>query len=144
MTHCAVIGRGYNYATVFEIALKVKELTRVVAEPYSSADFRHGPIALVGEGFPVLLVAPGGAVAGDMRALRAELRDLAAELLVISDQAQLLEGAHLAFPLPDGMPEWLSPLVAVLPGQLLSLVLAQVKGFDPDRPVGLTKVTETL
>lgn len=114
------------------------------AEPYSSADFRHGPIALVGEGFPVLLVAPGGAVAGDMRALRAELRELAAELLVISDQAQLLEGAHLAFPLPDGMPEWLSPLVAVLPGQLLGLVLAQVKGFDPDRPVGLNKVTETL
>lgn len=143
MTHCAVIGRGYNYATAFEIALKIKELTRVVAEPYSSADFRHGPIAMIQDGFPVILVAPSGAVADDIRTLVTELEQLNAERLIISDDARLLERAQLALPLPVGVPEWLTPLVAVLPGQLFSLVLAQVKGLDPDRPLGLSKVTAT-
>ncbi|MBN1875840.1 MAG: SIS domain-containing protein [Anaerolineae bacterium] len=144
MTRCAVIGRGFNYATAFEVALKVKELTRVVAEPYSSADFRHGPIAIVDENFTVLLVAPCGAVAGDLRALVADLQRLKAEQIIISDDESLLEQAHLALPLPADVPEWLTPLIAVLPGQLFAMTLAQVKGADPDRPLGLTKVTETL
>ena len=144
LDRCAVIGRGYNYATAFEIALKVKELTRVVAEPYSSADFRHGPIAMARDGFPVMVIAPGGAVEEDMRGLAADLRKLEAELVVISDDQALLEQAHLALPLPGGLPEWLSPLVAVIPGQLFGLALAQAKGFDPDQPAGLKKVTETL
>jgi len=131
-------------ATAFEIALKVKELTRVVAEPYSSADFRHGPIAMARDGFPVMVIAPGGAVEEDMRGLAADLRKLEAELVVISDDQALLEQAHLALPLPGGLPEWLSPLVAVIPGQLFGLALAQAKGFDPDQPAGLKKVTETL
>jgi glucosamine--fructose-6-phosphate aminotransferase (isomerizing) len=144
MTHCTVIGRGYNYATCFEIALKVKELTRVVAEPYSSADFRHGPIAMVREGFPVILVAPQGAVLTDICDLITELRQLGAEQLVISEDDRLLDEAHLALPIPADVPEWLTPLVAVLPGQLFAMTLAQVKELDPDQPVGLSKVTETL
>lgn len=144
MTRCAVIGRGYNYATAFEVALKVKELTRVVAEPYSSADFRHGPIAIVDEAFTVLLIAPTGAVAGDLRALSTDLQRLKAEQIIISDDDSLLAQAHLALPLPADVPEWLTPLIAVLPGQLFAMTLAQVKGADPDHPLGLTKVTETL
>lgn len=144
MAHCAVIGRGYNYATCFEIALKIKELTRVVAEPYSSADFRHGPIAMVHDGFPVILVAPQGAVLADICDLITDLRQLGAEQLIISEDDRLLEEAHLALPLPADVPEWLTPLVAVLPGQLFAMNLAQVKGLDPDQPVGLSKVTETL
>ena len=144
MDRCAVLGRGYNYATAFEIALKIKELTRTVAEPYSSADFRHGPIATVRDGFPVLAIAPGGAAAGDLQALVADLQKLDSELLLISDDAGVLAQAHLAMPLPAGLPEWLTPLVAVLPGQLFSLALTQAKGLDPDRPQGLKKVTETL
>lgn len=142
--HCVVIGRGYNYATAFEIALKIKELTRVVAEPYSSADIRHGPIAMIDDGFPVMLVAPRGAVASDLRALVAELKQLRAEQLIISDDADLLREANFALPIPAGVPEWLSPIVAVLPGQLFAMALARVKGLDPDKPVGLRKVTETL
>jgi glucosamine--fructose-6-phosphate aminotransferase (isomerizing) len=144
MSHCAVIGRGYNYATCFEIALKIKELTRVVAEPYSSADFRHGPIAMIHDGFPVILVAPEGAVLADICDLITDLQHLGAEQLIISEDARLLEDAHLALPIPADVPEWLTPLVAVLPGQLFALTLAQVKGLDPDEPVGLSKVTETL
>jgi glucosamine--fructose-6-phosphate aminotransferase (isomerizing) len=144
MTHCAVIGRGFNYSTAFEIALKIKELTRVVAEPYSSADFRHGPIAMVQDGFPVILVVPGDAVAGDMRTLVGELGRLKAELLIISDHADLLQEAHLALPLLSEVPDWLTPPVAVLPGQLFALALAEFRGLDPDKPVGLSKVTETF
>jgi glucosamine--fructose-6-phosphate aminotransferase (isomerizing) len=143
MDRCAVIGRGFNYATAFEISLKVKELTRTVAEPYSSADFLHGPVAMVQAGFPVMVVAPGGQVLGDMRALTQRLVESRAERIVISDDAELLNQAHLALPLPSGVPEWLSPVVAVMPGQLFGLALAEARGLSPDRPEGITKVTET-
>jgi glucosamine--fructose-6-phosphate aminotransferase (isomerizing) len=144
MSNCAMVGRGFNYATVFEIALKVKELTRVVATPYSTADFRHGPIAMVSDGFPVLVVAPSSQLSGDVEEMVSELESLDSELLIISDKKSLLEKAQLAFPIPGGIPEWLTPPVAVLPGQLLAMELAAAKGFDPDRPKGLHKVTETL
>jgi glucosamine--fructose-6-phosphate aminotransferase (isomerizing) len=52
---CVVLGRGFNYSTAFELALKLKELTYIEAEPYSSADFKHGPIALIEPGFPVVV-----------------------------------------------------------------------------------------
>lgn len=144
MDRLAVIGRGFNYATAFEIALKVKELTRTVAEPYSSADIRHGPIATIANGFPVLLVAPSGAVTGDLTDLLLTLRKRRAELMVISDLPEMLSQAQLALPIPGGIAEWLTPLVAVLPGQLFGWKLTQVKGMDPDHPEGLTKITETL
>jgi len=144
MSHCTVIGRGYNYSTAFEVALKIKELTRVVAEPYSSADFRHGPIAMVRDGFPVLLIAPLGMVYRDLEGLIAELIVLDSELLIISDEPTLLEHAALALPIPSGVPEYLSPLISVIPGQLFSMALAQAKGLDPDRPSGLRKITETV
>jgi glucosamine--fructose-6-phosphate aminotransferase (isomerizing) len=143
MGHCAVLGRGFNYATAFEISLKVKELTRTVAEPYSSADFLHGPVAMVQAGFPVMVVAPTGQVLEDMRTLNQRLIQSHAERIVISDNAELLSEAHLALPLPAGVPEWLSPVVAVLPGQLFGLALALARGLSPDKPEGITKVTET-
>lgn len=144
MEHCVVIGRGYNYCTAFEVALKVKELNRLVAEPYSSADFRHGPIALVYRGFPVILLAAQGAILDDLLDLIDQLNRLAAELLTISDDARVLEQAHLPMPIPAGLPEWLGPLVMVIPGQLFSMHLAEARGLNPDQPEGLTKVTETL
>lgn len=143
MERCVLIGRGYNYATALEIALKLKELTYVVAEPYSSADFLHGPIAIIEQGFPVLVVAPSGAVLPDLLALAQRLKQRQAELMVISDQAEILDLGETRFRLPETLPEWLSPIVAVIPGQLLAAALAKAKGFDQDRPRGLRKVTET-
>jgi len=143
MEACVVIGRGYNYATAFEIALKLKELTYVLAEPYSSADFRHGPVALVEHGFPVFAIVPEGRVMAEGLALLRQLREREAELVVISDQAEVLALAQTPLPLPAGVPEWLSPIVAVVPGQLFALALTQAKGFDPDHPRGLRKVTLT-
>lgn len=138
-----VLGRGYNYATAFEIALKLKETCYLAAEPYSPADFLHGPVALVEAGFPAIVIAPGGAVAGDLTRFAADLRDRGASLLMISDRPEALALADLPLRLPEIQSEWTSPLVAILPGQLLALHLAQSRGHDPDRPRGLHKVTVT-
>ncbi len=144
MDRCVVIGRGYNYATSFELALKLKELTYVMATPYSPADFRHGPIATIEQGLPVVLIMPSGAVYDDMLNFAGEARTLGAELLVISDNAEALALAKTPMPLPPAVPEWLSPITAIIPGQALALHLALHKGIDPDMPRGLHKVTRTL
>lgn len=143
METCVVLGRGYNYATAFEIALKLKELNYLIAESYSSADFMHGPIAVVGSGFPAMVVAPSGRMFDTMRGFSLELRSRGAELLIISDSRDLLAEATTPLPLPVGVPEWLSPIVAVVPGQLFAMHLTLVKGHDPDQPLGLQKVTLT-
>ena len=144
MQQCVVIGRGYNYATAFEWALKLKELTYTIAEPYSSADFLHGPIAMVGGGFPVLAIAPHGAVSDSVLDLLANLKhDLNAELVVISDRGEALALAQTAFSLPSGVPEWLTPMVGIIPAQLFAYHLTLVKGYEPDHPRVIHKVTET-
>ena len=138
-----VIGRGFNLATAFEVALKIKELTGAVAEPYSAADFLHGPIGAVGAGQPVLLVAPRDAAARSVAELVGPLRDRGARLVAITDDADLLAAADVALPLPAGTPDWLVPLLAVVPGQMLALQLALARGVEVDAPHGLSKVTET-
>ena len=143
MDDCVVIGRGFNYATAFEIALKLKELTYTIAEPYSSADFLHGPLALIQHGFPVLVIAPSGALRDEMYTFLSRLREREAEILCISDNDTTLALARKQLPLPTGTPEWLSPLVAVVPGQLFAMHLAAARDYDPDHPRGLRKVTET-
>ncbi len=144
MRHCIVLGRGYNYGTAFEIALKLKELTYTVVEPYSSADFLHGPLAVIEAGFPVIVVAPSGSPLAELRHLAQMLRERGAEVLAISDDADLLALAHTPLPLPRALPEWLSPLTCVLPGQLLAMHLSYARHGNPDQPRGLRKVTETL
>jgi len=144
MTQCVVIGRGYNYATAYELALKLEELTYVMATAHSSADFLHGPIATVEAGMPIVLIAPSGRTLADMRHLAEILRQRAAELLVISDEAELLALAQTALPLASGVPEWLSPIAAIMPGQALALHLTLAKGLNPDQPRGLQKVTRTF
>jgi glucosamine--fructose-6-phosphate aminotransferase (isomerizing) len=140
---CVTIGRGYNYATAFEIALKLKELTYILAEPYSSADFQHGPVALVQDRFLVLAIVPEGKPAAELTRFLDSLRARKPRLVVIASRSKTLALGETAFPLPRGLPEWLSPIPAVVPGQLFALGLAQAKGIDPDRPRGLSKVTRT-
>jgi len=143
MDHCVVIGRGFNYSTAFEISLKIKELTRVIAVPYSSADFKHGPIATVNKGFPIIVAAPSGMIFDHILDFSKNLISLGAELLVISDNESLLRLGKTSFTLPKGIPEWISPITAVIPGQVFARQLAIEKGLDSDNPEGLKKVTET-
>ncbi len=144
MSHCVVIGRGFNYSTAFEWALKLKELTYLVAEPYSSADFQHGPIAMVEGGFPVLAVAPNGKVYESMVDMLTRLRKQRnAELVLISDNADALSLAQSPIQLPPQIPEWLTPIPSIIAAQLFAYHLTEVKGYDADKPRNLTKVTET-
>jgi glutamine---fructose-6-phosphate transaminase (isomerizing) len=144
MNQCVVLGRGFNYATAFEWALKMKELTYVIAEPYSSADFQHGPIAMVEGGFPVMAVAPLGGVYESMLEMLTRLRKQQnAELTVISDDEKVLALAQSGIQLPPGVPEWLTPIVGVILAQLFACHLTEVKGYDAETPRSITKVTET-
>lgn len=142
-TRCVVIGRGFDFATVHEIALKLKELAAIAAQPYSSADFMHGPLAMVGPGFPVLLVAPEGVAFPEMSRLASRLKRLGSEVIAITDQQQLMRAVTMAIPLRCNVREWLHPLVTVVPGQLLAYHLTLAKGLDPDHPRRLSKVTKT-
>lgn len=144
MSHCVVLGRGFNYSTAYEWALKLKELTYTIAEPYSSADFQHGPIAMVEGGFPVLAVAPKGKVHDSMKEMLTRLRNhMKAELVLISDDADSLTLAQSPIQLPPQIPEWLTPLISIIPAQLFACHLTTVKGYDTETPRSIQKVTET-
>ncbi len=144
MERCVVLGRGYHYATAQEWALKLKELTYVLADPYSSADFQHGPIAMIHPGFPVLALAPAGAVLDEQVSLLGRLRDdYGADLLVLSDSDAALDLTPNSLRLPPGVPEWLMPLVSIVPAQLYCYHLTRQKGLDPEQPRTLQKVTLT-
>jgi glucosamine--fructose-6-phosphate aminotransferase (isomerizing) len=134
----AVVGRGVAYGTAFEAALKLSELTGVIAAPWSTADFMHGPIAIVEPGFPILAIAPSGPTLEGVRELLAAARERGADTTVISDAG--LDGRRIAL---EAVPEWLSPLVAVIPAQQLAVGAAEHLGRDVDRPTGLNKVTLT-
>jgi glutamine---fructose-6-phosphate transaminase (isomerizing) len=137
----AVIGRGANYGTAFEAALKIKELTGVAAEPYSPADFLHGPIAVVGRGFPVLAIAASGPALENVREGLERVRARDGEGWAIAEPGVPLDTVGRLDLEPT--PEWLSPLPAVVPAQLLAVGVAERLGLDVDRPFGLEKVTRT-
>jgi glucosamine--fructose-6-phosphate aminotransferase (isomerizing) len=139
---CVILARGFHYATAREWALKLKELADVLADPYSAADFQHGPIALIQEGFGVLAIATTGAALPGMGELLGRLRDARARLLILSDDPGTLALGD-GVPLPTGVPEWLAPLVAIIPAQLFAYHLARARGLDPESPRNLSKVTLT-
>ena len=146
MEQAVVVGRGLNYANAFEFALKMMETCYVVAERFSSADFLHGPIAMVEPSFPVFLFAPPGVTAPSMREMLDKLRGLKAETVVITDAAnrEIGDAATRSIRLPKKLRELYTPIPYIIPAQLFAACLAAQKGLDPDRPRTLTKVTRTL
>ncbi len=143
-TRALVIARGFEYATAREWALKLKELARVFADPYSAADFQHGPLTLVEPGVPVLAVVRAGVPGADLVVLLGRLRDeFGGELMIVSDDEPALDLARWPVRLPSETPEWLGPIVSIVPGQLHALHLTRARGLDPERPRNLSKVTRT-
>lgn len=140
---CVVVSRGFNYSTAYETALKIKELTALPTEAYSSADFLHGPIAAVRAGVPTILIAPTSVMTDDLAEVAQRVKAQQSPLVVISDDASMLETADVGIALPRNVPEWLSPLNAIIPGQVMAWKLAVARGMDLDQPEGLQKVTET-
>ena len=138
-----VVGRGFNLSTAFEIALKIKETSYVMADPYSSADFQHGPIAMLDATLPLLVVAPGAKAVAGMSELLGRAHRVGAPIVALTDQADLKTAADAVLSVPREMPEWLSPLTSVVAGQLWAHALTRARGLDPDAPRGLAKVTLT-
>lgn len=138
-----VISRGFNYATALETALKLAETSYVGLKAYSAADFLHGPIAALDEGEACFLCAPPGAAYQTMLDMAGRLRERGAETVILSSEQHILNTATTPFRLSVEVAEELSPLVYVIPGQLLAYHLAVERGHDPDRPRGLSKVTLT-
>ena len=132
--YAASVGRGYNYASALEIGNELKEFTYTFADATSSADFVRGPISMVAQGFPVILVAPKGRVYPPMCQVGQDLRKRNAKLTVISDGDEILDLADATIRLPVSVEEWLSPLISVLAGQLFTYHLALAKGHEPGQP----------
>jgi glucosamine--fructose-6-phosphate aminotransferase (isomerizing) len=141
--YMVVTSRGYNLATAEEAALKLMETAYVVAQAFSAADLRHGPIAMIGQDFPVVVIAPPGKVQQDLRFLVDGLKDRGAEFVAISDDSSILERASAKFEVQVRCSDELSPILYAVPIQLFAENLAQLKGLNPDSPRGLSKVTET-
>lgn len=139
--HTLVVSRGYNLATALEVALKLKETCGLFAEPYSTADFAHGPLILAGPGVPVLGIRPDGPIGEQVdRALEViEARGGRPTRIGATDATQWED----ALALPIDLPEMLSPLAFAVAGQLLVEAIARRRGLDPDAPRGLNKVTLT-
>ena len=144
MDHCVVVGRGLNYANAYEFAIKLMETCYVVAERFSSADFLHGPIAMIERSFTVFLFAPPGRTFQGMKDLLGKLTTLGAETVVISSENSVLKSATRALKIPERVGDTLSPIPYIIPAQLFAALLADAKGLSPDRPRSLAKVTRTV
>jgi glucosamine--fructose-6-phosphate aminotransferase (isomerizing) len=138
-----VVARGINYGTSFEIALKIRELSGLLFESYSAADLMHGPVAAIRPGWPVIAVAPSGPALESMESAIDGLSKRGARVMVIADREEVLARGIAPLRLVPGIPEWLSPLATVIPGQLAAMRLATLNGSDLDRPHGLSKITLT-
>ena len=139
-----VIARGFEYATAREWAIKIKELARVFADPYSAADFQHGPVALVEPGVPVLAIVRDGPTAAGLTEQLVDLRDdLDAQLTVVSDVPAALAAATWPVAVARAPAEWLAPIATIVAGQLHALHLTIARGLDPDAPRNIHKVTRT-
>ena len=146
MRYAAVVGRGLNYSNAFEMSLKLMETCYVVAERFSSADFLHGPIALVEQNFPVFAFAPPGKTWPSIGETLAKLQALQAEIVAITDSGnrEVERCATRVIRLPRRVKEILTPIPYIVPAQIFAACLAVHKGLDPDKPRTLTKVTLTL
>jgi glucosamine--fructose-6-phosphate aminotransferase (isomerizing) len=136
-------GRGYSYPTASEAALKLMETSYISAQAFSGADLMHGPLAMVDPQVPVLAVVAEGVGGQAMRPVVRSLRGSQADVCCIGSPDAVAE-ATVGVPLPEGLPEEVSPMLEILPCQQLALHLAVIRGGDPDAPRGLRKITETL
>ena len=136
-----VIGRGLEFATAREVALKLTETCRVAAEPLTATDLAHGPVAALDPLFPVWTIAShDGSLAAVLEAV-ARVREAGATVVASGTAAGEIEGAAYRLAVPTPPIPVLAPLLSVLPGQLFAAALARAKGLDPDHPERLTKVT---
>ena len=144
MENCVVVGRGMNYGNSYELALKLMETCYVVAERFSSADFFHGPLAIVERRFPVIMFGPTGVTRSSSIDLLNRLHELNADCFAITNDDEIAKLATQSIKLSSEIDEFLSPIPFIIPAQIFAAYLAEAKGLNPDEPRSLKKVTKTL
>jgi Predicted phosphosugar isomerases len=144
MEQCVVLARGFNYGASLETALKIQETCYINARGYSTADFLHGPVAMIEKGFPVIIYAFNGPTLSGIADVIHRLRDSGAAILLVTNAMTVLDKNFSSFYIDEEIPEVAAPFVSIVFGQLFAHRLALSKGYDPDVPRGLCKVTQTL
>jgi glutamine---fructose-6-phosphate transaminase (isomerizing) len=135
------IGRGLEFATAREVALKLKETCRIAAEPLTATDLAHGPVAALDSLFPVWTIASNDESLPAVIEGASRVRSAGATVVASGSAAGEIGAAQHVLTVPEAPSPLLAPLLSVVPGQLFAGALAQAKGLDPDRPEGLSKVT---
>ncbi len=143
MEECFVLSRGINYSIALEAALKIQETNYVSAKGYAVSDFHHGPFAMINKDMPVIVFAPKGPTLNDTKAMINKLNLAQAEVIVVSDNQELLQMGKECFHVPQSESDIVSPFYNVVFAQMFACQLALVKGLNPDSPRGLSKVTIT-
>ncbi len=140
------LGRGISIATAFEGALKLKEIAYNHAEGYSAGESKHGPIALVEKGFPVVFVAPRDDTRSRLIGNIMEMKARGADIIAVIEKGDTEIGglADYVFEIPPGVPSQFSVMPYVVPLQIFSYYMARKKGYDPDRPRNLAKSVTVL
>jgi glucosamine--fructose-6-phosphate aminotransferase (isomerizing) len=136
-----VIGRGIEFATAREVALKLTETCRVAAEPLTATDLAHGPVAALDPLFPVWTIASRDEALPAVLDAAARVRESGATVVASGNASSEVLGAAYELPVPEPPIPLLAPLLSVVPGQLFAGALARAKGLDPDRPARLNKIT---
>ena len=134
-----VIARGPGLAIAMEAALKFKETCAIQAEAFSGAEVKHGPMALIGAGYPLLIFAPRGPAQAGLLALAAEMRERGAKVLLAAPAGT----PNSNLPIIETTSLDLDPISAIQSFYPMVEALARARGFDPDRPHYLAKVTRT-
>lgn len=135
------LGRGYSYPTALEGALKLKEISYIHGEGYAAGELKHGPLALIDEGIPVVVVIPPGDSYKKTMSNLEEVKSRGARVLAFgaSNDDELAKKAHEVFWINPDVSEIIAPLVYIVPLQMLSYYITIEKGFDPDKPRNLAK-----
>jgi glucosamine--fructose-6-phosphate aminotransferase (isomerizing) len=144
MEQCVVLARGFNYGAALETALKIQETCYINARGYSVADFLHGPVAMIEKGFPVMIYAFNGPTLPGIVEVIHRLRYSGAAILLVTNEKTLLDNNLNSFYIDNEIPEAAAPFVSIVFGQLFAHRLALSKGYNPDLPRGLRKVTQTI
>jgi len=142
-TRAIVLGRGFNFSTAEELALKLMETSYVMARAWSVADFEHGPIAVVEAGIPIVVVDGGGAVESSMGSIRERVSAKGCPVVRLVDGKSSDVDPLTTVQVASGLPEELTPLSLAVLAQLLAHHVAVARGFDPDSPREIRKVTRT-
>ena len=138
--HCLFLGRGESYPIAMEGALKLKEISYIHAEAYAAGELKHGPLALIDQDMPVVVVAPNNELIEKLKSNMEEVRARGGQLYVFADESSEINENNniniIRFPING---DFISPIIFTIPLQLLSYYVAVNKGTDVDQPRNLAK-----